>query len=66
MTRQPPRLRLEREYHDRGIVRIDVGPRREVVLHVRLDPVWNGGDQSVRQLRFSASEKFDEGLDSLS
>ena len=60
MTKRAPRLPLRREYHDGAVVRIDVGPRREVVLHVRLDPVWNDGDKSVRQLRFSAIENFDE------
>jgi hypothetical protein len=60
MSKRAPRLPLEHEYHDGAVVRIEIGPRREVVLHVRLDPVWNDGDESVRRLQFSAIENFDE------
>jgi len=53
-------LPLAHEYHDVSVEKIDLGPRREVVLHVRLDPVWNNGDSSVRRLHFSAIQNFDE------
>jgi hypothetical protein len=53
-------LPLKANYHDAAIEAIKVGPRREVVLTVWLDPVWNGGDSSPRRLHFSAIENFDE------
>jgi len=54
------RLPLHAEYHDGVVELIELGPRREVVLTVRLDPVWNNGDGTTRRLRFSAIENFDE------
>ena len=54
------RLPLNAEYHDGAVEAIEAGPRREVVLTVRLDPVWNNGDGSTRRLHFSAIENFDE------
>jgi hypothetical protein len=53
-------LPLKANYHDAAIEAIKVGPRREVVLAVWLDPVWNGGDSSPCRLHFSAIENFDE------
>ncbi len=60
MTKQPPRLPLSYEYHDGAVLQVDIGPRHEVVIHIRLDPVWNEGDDSVRRLRFSAIRTFDD------
>lgn len=62
MTRNrcAPSRRLAHNYRDGLLEAIDVGPRREVVLHVRLDPVWNGGDALVRRVRISAIDSFDE------
>ena len=54
------RLPLNAEYHDAAVEAFEVGPRREVVLTVRLDPVWNNGDDSTRRLHFSAIKNFDE------
>lgn len=54
------RLPLNAEYHDGAVEAIETGPRREVVLTVRLDPVWNDGDGSTRRLHFSAIKNFDE------
>jgi hypothetical protein len=60
MMRSVRRLPLNAEYHDGAVEAVVVGPRREVALTVRLDPVWNGGDDSTRRLHFSAIENFDE------
>lgn len=54
------RLPLNAEYHDGAVETVEAGPRREVVLTVRLDPVWNNGDDSTRRLHFSAIRNFDE------
>jgi hypothetical protein len=54
------RLALNAEYHDGAVEAVEAGPRREVALTVRLDPVWNNGDDSTRRLHFSAIENFDE------
>lgn len=51
---------LHAEYHDGVVEAIELGPRREVVLTVRLDPVWNNGDGTTRRLHFSAIQNFDE------
>lgn len=57
---RPPRLPLAHEYHDGVLVGIELGPRREVVLHVRLDPVWNAGQGHVQRLHLSAIQNFDD------
>ncbi len=54
------RFPFRAEYHDGVVEGIDLGPRREVVLTVRLDPVWNNGDSTSRRLHFSAIENFSE------
>ena len=51
---------LGAEYHDGQIESVEVGPRREVVITVRLDPVWNDGDGSSRRLHLSAIQNFEE------
>jgi len=55
-----PRLPLAATYHDGQLVDVEIGPRREVVLSIRLDPVWNAGSDRVQRLHFSAIENFDE------
>lgn len=60
MPEHARRLPLNAEYHDGVIEGIEVGPRREVALSVRLDPVWNDGDGSTRRLHFSAIQNFEE------
>jgi hypothetical protein len=54
------RLPLNAEYHDGAVEAVEIGPRREIILTVRLDPVWNMGDSSSRRLHFSAIKNFDE------
>lgn len=51
---------LNAEYHDGAVEAVEVGPRREVIITVRLDPVWNNGDGSIRRLHFSAIQNFEE------
>jgi hypothetical protein len=60
MTKHGRRLPLQAEYHDGVVEGIELGPRREVVLTVSLDPVWNNGDGTSRRLHFSAIKNFDE------
>ena len=60
MLKHARRLPLDAEYHDGQVEAIDVGPRRELTLTVRLDPVWNDGDDSTRRLHFSAIQNFEE------
>ena len=60
MSKHARRLALGAEHHDGRVEAIDVGPRREVIITVRLDPVWNNGDDSTRRLHFSAIQNFEE------
>jgi hypothetical protein len=60
MTKHGSRFPLNAEYHDGVVEAIELGPRREVILTVRLDPVWNNGDGTTRRLHFSAIQNFDE------
>ena len=54
------RLPLNAEYHDGAVEAFELGPRQEVVPTVRLDPVWNDGDDSTRRLHFPAIKNVDE------
>ena len=60
MPTSHPRLPLGAEYHDGAVESVHIGPRRQVELVVRLDPVWNDGDGATRRLRFSKIENFEE------
>src|SRR5688500_7980156 len=60
MPKHARRLPLNAEYHDGVVEAVEVGPRREVAITVRLDPVWNGGDGSTRRLHFSSIQNFEE------
>jgi hypothetical protein len=60
MSKRLPRLPLKSEYHDGQVETIELGPRREVTLTIRLDPVWNGGDSTSRRLHLSAIQNFDD------
>ena len=60
MSHHARRLPLKAEYHDGVVETVEVGPRREVAITVRLDPVWNNGDDSSRRLHFSAIQNFEE------
>lgn len=60
MPKPPPRLSLAAEYHDSQLESVYIGPRREIELVVRLDPVWNSGDGTTRRLRFSRIQNFDD------
>ena len=53
-------LGLKANYHDGQLEALEIGPRREITLSVRLDPVWNGGDDRVQRLHLSAIENFEE------
>jgi len=55
-----PRLPLSVEYHDGQLLAVQRGPRREFVLTVRLDPVWNEGNDAERRIRFSNVKNFQE------
>ena len=52
--------RLTYGYHDAQLEACELGPQREVVLQVRLDPVWNRHAPRYVRLRFGAIQNFDE------
>jgi hypothetical protein len=60
MSKHARRLPLKANYHDGVVEAVEVGPRREVAISVRLDPVWNDGDGSTRRLHFSAIQNFED------
>ena len=60
MTNRAPKFPTHYEYHDGSLEAVELGPRREVTLHIGLDPVWNNGDALVRRVRFSAIENYEE------
>ena len=60
MSNRLPRLPLQAEYHDGQLEAVEFGERRDVILTVRLDPVWNDGQSPSRRVRFSAIENYDE------
>jgi hypothetical protein len=60
MPKRPPHLHLSANYHDGQLEGVEFGPRREVVLSVRLDPVWNNGSDAPRRIRFSAIKNYAE------
>jgi hypothetical protein len=53
-----PKLRYR--YHDGDLERSRVGPRRELILEVRLDSAANAGLSRTVLLRFSAIDNFEE------
>jgi hypothetical protein len=61
--KSPPKLPLRHEYHDGRLDAVEVGPRREVTLHIGLDPVWNDGEALVRRIHFSAIKNFEQVAD---
>ena len=61
MSRPRPKpYPLKANFHDGQLEAVEFGPRREVTLSVRLDPVWNGGDARVQRLQLSAVENYEE------
>lgn len=51
---------LTYEYHDSWLERFELGPRRELILQIRLDPVWNPRAPEDVRLRFGGIQNFDE------
>jgi hypothetical protein len=51
---------LKYNYHDGQLSCFSLGPRNEVTLEVRLDPVWNPGGPSTGRIRFGAIENLNE------
>jgi hypothetical protein len=47
-------------FHDAGPVGFSTGPRREVVLELALDPVWNDGNDAVVVVRLGDTRNFEE------
>ena len=52
--------RFSHSYHDGGLVAASVGPRREISLVIRLDPVWNNGLDKECTVRLGAVQNFDD------
>jgi hypothetical protein len=46
-------------YHDAHPARFTLGPRREIVLEIALDPVWNKGRRTAH-VRFSGIKNLDQ------
>ena len=51
---------LKYRYHDAVVERRQVGPRREIILELQLDPVLNPGAPQKVRLRFGGVENFNE------
>ena len=47
-------------YHDGALVAATIGPRREVSLVIRLDPVWNHGVDKECTVRLGAIRNFED------
>ena len=52
--------KLKYRYHDGVLERSRVGPRRELILEVRLDPAANAGFSRTVLLRFSGIDNIEE------
>ncbi len=52
--------RLRYGYHDAQLERCQVGPQREVILEIRLDPAWNRHAPRYVRLRFGAIQNFED------
>jgi hypothetical protein len=50
----------EFNFHDSQLADFSVGPRREVALHIVLDPVWNEKKEKRVVVRFGAIENMSE------
>lgn len=48
------------EYHDSFLEDIEIGPRREIELHIYINPVWNNKVERTVDLKFSAIENFEK------
>jgi hypothetical protein len=46
-------------FHDGQLTEFSVGPRREVTLHIALDPVWNQKEERTVLVRFGAIQNFE-------
>jgi hypothetical protein len=44
--------RFPYNFHDGQLIDFSIGPRREISLHVRLDPVWNEQQDRTVIIRF--------------
>jgi hypothetical protein len=51
--------KLNFAYHDALLETCQVGPQREVILRIRLDPVWNPTAPREVTVRFGAIQNFD-------
>jgi hypothetical protein len=51
--------RFSRVYHDGGLTEVVLGPRREVRLTIRLDPVWNEGNEMECTLHLSDIKNYE-------
>jgi hypothetical protein len=47
-------------YHDGALVAASIGPRREVSLVIRLDPVWNDGVDKECTVHIGAIQHFED------
>ena len=52
--------RFLHSYHDGALIAASIGPRREVSLVIRLDPVWNDGVDKECTVRLGAIQNFED------
>ena len=50
---------LDYNYHDSIVQNIEIGPRKEIFLEIRLDPIWNGNNNIVVKLHISSIEAIE-------
>lgn len=48
------------KYHDSHLVGVTLGPRRELMLEIDLDPVWNSGGPGSVCVRFGNIQNYEE------
>jgi hypothetical protein len=51
---------FQRNYHDACLASFTLGPRRELILEIALDPVWNKQAPPTAYVRFGGIENYDE------
>jgi hypothetical protein len=51
---------FQHNHHDSHIESFQLGPRQELTLDIRLDPVWNKGGAITSRIRFGGIKNYEE------
>ncbi len=51
--------RFPYNFHDGHLIDFSIGPRREISIHVRLDPIWNERQERTVIVRFGGIVNMD-------